>query len=107
MTRFALLAVFAAAVLSVFPASGFSRTWRVKLDGSGDVPTIQTASGGATPGRSQLRPNRRVYRGMRRRSGGKTVVGVDQVEVRRVKAAGLEGRHGPGAPLRSASRRGP
>jgi len=43
MPRFALLAVFAAAVLSVLAAPGFSRTWHVELGGSGDVPTIQAA----------------------------------------------------------------
>jgi hypothetical protein len=43
MTRFGLFAVLAAAVLSVFPCPGFSHTWHVKVDGSGDVPTIQAA----------------------------------------------------------------
>jgi hypothetical protein len=43
MPRLNLFALVAAVVLSVLPASGFSRTWHVKVDGSGDVPTIQAA----------------------------------------------------------------
>jgi len=43
MTRLGLFAILAAVILSVFPCPGFSRTWRVKVDGTGDVPTIQAA----------------------------------------------------------------
>ena len=43
MTRLGLFAILAAVILSVFPRPGHSRTWHVKVDGSGDVPTIQAA----------------------------------------------------------------